>query len=328
MLHIEFGRHDLNRLRVAGDTDFMWEVVLSLQLLQNRHSALVFDPWRKRVREGLTKEGLEGTARALTELCPMANYFPDFLTPGCGTPDPDSALDAVLATPRRRLRQEFAQLYQERRMPSGARQLAEGEAGMLRRLGAAVRRYHAVAVAPYKAVISRSVEADRAARAEAALAAGAEGLLTGYQPELVWRDGRIECGYPIDRGMELGGRPLTLVPSFFCTRWPITVADSELPPVLVYPLPLAPGWLTEGQDESGSGQRLHRLLGLTRTLVLELLGRPTSTSGIAAALQLSPANVSRHTTVLREAGLISSFRDGHRMLHQRTALGEALLNGA
>ncbi|GAA2485111.1 ArsR/SmtB family transcription factor [Streptomyces gobitricini] len=334
MLRIGFGTDDLNRLRVAAGGDFMWEVVLSLQLLQNRHAALVFDPWRRQVREGLARAGLIRTTRALMEVSPFASYFPDFLTPGLGSPDPDTGLDAVLSTPRRRLRHELARLYRDRPMPPGARRLAEGGSEVLHRLGTAVRAYHAVAVAPYKTVIDRAVGADLARRADSALTAGAEGLLGSYQPELLsWRDGRLECGYPFDRDLELDGRPLTLIPCFFCTRQPVALAARELPPVLVYPLPLPPGCLTVagpgGAPGSGPGsaEHLYRLLGPTRARVLELLGRPMSTSGIAAALHLSPANASRHAAVLREAGLVGSFRDGHRVLHRRTGLGEALLNG-
>ncbi|MFE2941316.1 ArsR/SmtB family transcription factor [Streptomyces sp. NPDC059255] len=325
MLHIDFSTDDLNRLRVAGNSDFMWDVVLSLQLLQNRHSALVYDPWRKQVRERLAQAGLTRMTRALMELSPHGPYIPDFLTPGHGTSDPDTGVDAVLSTPKRRLGQELIRLYENRPMPEGARRLAQGGSEALRRLGTAVRRYHAVAVAPYKTAIDHAIGSNRSVRADSALATGAEGLMTSYQPELIWRDGRIEAGYPFDRNLELNGRPLTLVPSFFCTRWPITLAAPELPPVLVHPLPLAPGWLAEAGR--GSGERLHRLLGRTRTLVLESLGRPMSTSGIAATLLLSPASASRHASVLREAGLVSSFRHGHSVLHRRTALGEALLNG-
>ncbi|MEV7084644.1 helix-turn-helix domain-containing protein [Streptomyces sp. NPDC093085] len=332
MLRIGFGTDDLNRLRVAAAGDFMWEVVLSLHLLQNRHAALVFDPWRRQVREGLARAGLLRTTRALMEVNPCASYFPDFLTPGLGSPDPDTGVDAVLSTPRRRLRYELARLYPDRPMPAGVRRIAEGGSEALHRLGAAVRAYHAVAVAPYKTVIDRAIGADLALRSGSALAAGAEGLLGSYQPELLsWRDGRLECGYPFDRGLELNGRPLTLIPSFFCIRQPVALTAPDLLPVLVYPLPLAPGCLTGtgpgGAPGGHSVDRLHRLLGPTRARVLELLGRPMSTSGIAAALHLSPANASRHATVLREAGLVGSFRDGHRVLHRRTGLGEALLNG-
>jgi len=39
----------------------------------------------------------------------------------------------------------------------------------------------------------------------------------------------------------------------------------------------------------------------------------------------SPATASEHLTVLREGGLVSSRRLGRRMVHTRSALGEALL---
>ncbi|MGW0667662.1 hypothetical protein [Streptomyces sp. NPDC002746] len=42
MLRIEFGTEDLNRLRLAESVHPLWETALSLQLLQNRHAALVF----------------------------------------------------------------------------------------------------------------------------------------------------------------------------------------------------------------------------------------------------------------------------------------------
>lgn len=93
---------------------------------------------------------------------------------------------------------------------------------------------------------------------------------------LSWRDGRLECGYPFDRGLELNGRPLTLIPSFFCVRQPVALTARELSPVLVYPLPLASGCLTVA--EPGGVPGLHRLLVPTRARVLELLGRPMSTA--------------------------------------------------
>ena len=42
----------------------------------------------------------------------------------------------------------------------------------------------------------------------------------------------------------------------------------------------------------------------------------------------SPASVSRHTHVLREAGLVATTRDGTAVRHTLTPLGIALLDGA
>jgi DNA-binding transcriptional ArsR family regulator len=40
------------------------------------------------------------------------------------------------------------------------------------------------------------------------------------------------------------------------------------------------------------------------------------------------STASHHLTVLRDAGLIASERDGTRMLHLRTPLGEAMIGAA
>ncbi|MDO0915170.1 hypothetical protein QQM39_31425 [Streptomyces sp. DT2A-34] len=57
MLRIDFTAEDLNRFRVAGQPDPLWETVLSLMRLQDRSAALVFDPWRREVRAGLPGPG-------------------------------------------------------------------------------------------------------------------------------------------------------------------------------------------------------------------------------------------------------------------------------
>ncbi|WP_407565333.1 ArsR/SmtB family transcription factor [Streptomyces sp. 184] len=327
MLHIEFTPADLNRLRLAGDVSPMWEVVLSLQALQTGHAALALDPWRRRVRAEVAAAGLGETVGALQRLCPEAAYFPDFLTPSAsGGRTLDAELEHVLRTPKVRLRKEIGLLCAGGDPPRGARRLAEGDAGALRRLGDAVRRYYAVAVAPYREAIRSAAAADRPVRAEAALREGAEGLLASFAPEVTWRGDRLECAYPVSRGFSLDGRPLTLVPSFFCTRRPVALADPGLPPVLVHPLTPAPGWLPDSVPGHG-GDTLVRLIGLTRARVLELLDRPMSTGRIADALYVAPASASRHAAVLREAGLVRSERRGHCVMHRRTDLGEALLNG-
>ncbi|MFW6721819.1 ArsR/SmtB family transcription factor [Streptomyces sp. MAR4 CNY-716] len=329
MLRIEFTSADLNRLRSAGDVSPMWEVVLSLQALQTAHAALALDPWRRRVRGEVAGAGLGETVGSLQRLCPEAAYFPDFLTPGDGGGRTlDAELEQVLRTPKARLRKEIGLLCADGRPPRGARGLADGEPGALRRLGDAVRRYYAVAVAPYREAIRSAAAADRPVRAEAALREGAEGLLASYAPEVTWRGDRLECAYPVSREFSLDGRPLTLIPSFFCTRTPVALADPELPPVLVHPLTPAPGWLPGADPASRrAGDSLVRLIGLTRARVLELLDRPMSTGRIADALYVAPASASRHAAVLREAGLVRSERRGHCVLHRRTDLGEALLNG-
>ncbi|WP_433547800.1 ArsR/SmtB family transcription factor [Streptomyces sp. CA-294286] len=339
MLRIHFTAEDLNRLRVAALPDPLWDLVHALHLLQNRQAALVFDPWRREVREALAREGLTATTAALARLCPWAAYFPDFLTPGQGIADLETGIDQVLSTPRRRLSDELGRVFAGEDdpgepVPEMARRLAEGDVEALVRLGEALRRFYAVAVAPYLGDVRAAVAADRPLRAEAALEDGADGLLASYQPELTWREGGrvLEAEYPVTRELALEGRALTMIPSFFCVRQPVALADPALPPVLVHPLTPEPGWLLrsravrDGSAPAG-GLPVAQLIGHTRAAVLDALGRPMTTTQLGSALRLTLSTASRHATVLREAGLVRSERRGSSVVHRRTPLGQALLEG-
>lgn len=176
MLQVEFDQGALARLRVARGADALWETVLSLQLLQNGQESLAYDPWRREVRRALHRAGLTDDVRALMSLCPAAGYFPDFLTPGLGDLGLEDAVDRVQSTPRRRLVTELTRLCAESHgpVPRSVRWVATGESTALRWLGGTLRRYHALAVAPYLSVIRARAGQDRARRAEAALTGGAE----------------------------------------------------------------------------------------------------------------------------------------------------------
>jgi DNA-binding transcriptional ArsR family regulator len=118
----------------------------------------------------------------------------------------------------------------------------------------------------------------------------------------------------------LDGRGLRLVPNAFETRWLV------LPPphfALVYP--------ARGVVDSRPRRdrlALKRLLGERRTLLLELLAVPTSTTHLAAVLGASTSGVGDHLAALRDAGLVTSARSGRYVLYRRTPLGDALLGGA
>jgi DNA-binding transcriptional ArsR family regulator len=100
--------------------------------------------------------------------------------------------------------------------------------------------------------------------------------------------------------------------------------DPALPPVLIYPVHRQPDALP-GSVEAGHAA-VAALIGATRAAVLDTIAARTAitTTDLAHHLAISPASASEHTTVLREAGLISSHRDRNRMLHTVTPLGHGL----
>ncbi|GII75353.1 transcriptional regulator [Sphaerisporangium rufum] len=324
MLRIHFGFEDLARTRLAPGPDVMWELVLSLQLLQNRQGAVVFRGWRDHARRRLG-----GQAGPLATLAPDSAYFPDFLTPPVRGGHLEESLDTVLSTPRRRLREELGVLARAQRLPGWCARLADGDLETTHRLARAFRAYHAAVIEPYWPAVQAHVAADRARRSHAVVNEGAEALLSDLGPSMRWRSPVLEADYPVDRDLHLDGRGLLLVPAFFCWRTPVTLVDPGLPPVLIYPVSHE---ITSGPDEPDTGsaapRTLHALIGGTRARVLGSIEDGCTTTELARRAGTSVPSASQHAATLRDAGLITTQRLGGQVLHSLAPLGDALLLGA
>ncbi|MDZ5442074.1 winged helix-turn-helix domain-containing protein [Micromonospora sp. 4G57] len=333
MLKIFFTSEDILRTRVAPTADPVWELVLSLHLLQGRSRDPLLANWRRSVARTLRTDSATDRLRLLFALNPPRGYFPDFLTPYESRAGLEAGLEAVRETPVDLLRRDLTLLAGETPLPSSASALARGEPEVLRHLTDSMVRYQELAIAPYWSRIRAAVEADRARRARALLDGGVEGLLASLRPSMRWEAGMLEVlDYPDTRELHLNGRGLLLVPSFFCARTPVALLDPTLPPVLVYPvdrlggLAPEPGRGAGPAPEEGSRQALAALLGRTRAAVLEATDGGCTTGEVARRLHISPAAASQHTAVLRNAGLLVSHRDRNTVLHTLTPLGRAMLD--
>ncbi len=87
------------------------------------------------------------------------------------------------------------------------------------------------------------------------------------------------------------------------------------------------GGLWHTPDAGADDTALVRLLGTTRATLLRALDEPSTTSALAARHGLALSSVSTHLHILRDAGALTSRRDGQRVLYERTPLGAALLSG-
>jgi DNA-binding transcriptional ArsR family regulator len=320
VLRVHFTGDDLSRIRFAEGPDPLWETVLSLTLLGTARGRAVFGPWRARARMRLGRLP-RWQLQVLRSLAPPIGDFPDFLTPQEASQGVEAGIEAVLTTPRQRLRQELLILPGT---PSWARPLADGEPEALSDLGRALRGYYRAAVAPYWPRMQALVDAERAIRARAVLDHGSHGLLSTLGPTMRWKPPVLEVDYPRERDIHLEGRGLVLVPSAFCWHTPITLIDPGLPPVLVYPLTRGPGWWTGPTDTPGP-KPLANLLGPTRAACLRVIEDGCTTGELARRIGVAAPTASQHATVLREADLITSTRQGNTVLHTLTPLGAALL---
>ncbi|WP_103502794.1 MULTISPECIES: winged helix-turn-helix domain-containing protein [unclassified Streptomyces] len=323
MLRIHFTPEDLTRVKVAPGPDFLWEIANSVQTLQRTDGERVFGAWRRWVRPRLPP-----SRQLLSPLLPPRGYSPDFLTPTSGDRTTlQAAIDTLLGTPRPRLRTELTRLAGSTRLPGWTRALAEGDAGTLAQLGDALHAYQAQALLPHWRHVRADIDADRARRMQSLMNGGTEGLLAGLGPDVRWRPPVLEVTYPTDQELRLDGRGLVLQPSFFCWPTPTTLADGQLPPVLVHPILHTAGWATPpgGTEPAVDRDPLARLLGRTRAELLRAARTGCSTVEAARTLQVTHPAVSQHMNVLRAAGLITTIRTAGRSFHLATAEGRALL---
>ncbi len=324
MLRIHFSPGDLERTQVADRVDPLWEMVFSWLRLTERDSGLLLQPWVREVRRDADRQVVRSGVRMLSVLAPLGPYFPDFLTPPEGADGLAGGLAAIRATPRARLREEFDLLAAVSPTPVWTQRLADGETCALAELTDTLAGYHAAVIEPYGELIDEAVETDRMHRAGPP--ADVEGLLRGMWPLMNWRPPVLEVQYSYDRDLHLAGRGLRLVPSYFCRRTPVAFADPGLPPTLVYPVHHDWTWRRQLASGCRPESALASLLGSTRSAVLAAVGAGATTTELAERLGASPSSVSRHATVLREAGLLTTSRQGLSVLHRKTPLGSALLH--
>lgn len=322
MLRVHFTAGDLARTRVADGPDPLWESVLSLHQLGEKQREPAAADWRREVVHRGTEQ-----LRLLLPLVPARGYFPDFLTPAQGADGFEAGLEAVLSTSRRQLHSQTGQLVKPGRpVDPWVRSVAEGGARTMKRLGNALRDYQRIALGASWQRIRARIEGDRTWRARTQWYSGTEAMLRTFEPGMRWRAPVLECDYPVEHEVHLDGRGLLLIPSYFCRRTPVALADPSLPPTLVYPARAsAPAGARPAGDVTGA--HLAQLLGHTRAAVLQSLGGDCTTSELARRAGVSVSSASEHAAVLRRAGLISSSRQRNAVHHSLTSVGLTLLDG-
>lgn len=336
MLRIYFTAEDIARTRLATAPDPLWELVLSVQMLRGQRGDLLFSGWRRETASAIRQGNLGARnhgedLRLLMQLCPEIGYFPDFLNPAEAMKGLDRGLDAVRRTPKPVLLRDMTFLAESKKrqgepLSARAADIARGDQEALDTLARTMNDYYQLAISPHNRLIEKAVGRDRNTRLLAFTEGGVEGLLRSMRPMLHWEAGELSVPQHRDQEIYLGGRGLTLIPSYFCVNQPMTMFDPDLPPVLIYPMPRSTETLA-----ALDGQRrtvLASLIGQTRAAMLESIGDGGTTTDLARRVGVSPASASEHAAILRGAQLIRSRREGNRMVHELTSLGLSLLNGA
>lgn len=337
MVSIGLSATAVARIRFA--VSCLWEVVASVRVLRDTGDHAIHLPWANRVRPRLTAAGLIGAGAVgdgfdgirpdgglLWQLVPAGpRYLPDFLTPPPQglTPELDGELAVLRATPPEVLRADL-DLYDGTPSAAVGALRADPVAG-LRRLADEIAAYWEIALAPDWARIRLLLEAEVQHRARRLATDGADGLLNDLHQRVRWEGETLSIAQRHCAAADVpDGGGLVLVPSVFV--WPSVLSVAQgTPPQLAYP---ARGVGTLWEAGPRASDALGAVLGRGRARLLVEMRAPVSTTELARRTGISAGGVSQHLAVLRAAGLVTTQRDGRKVLNLRTTVADALLSVA
>jgi DNA-binding transcriptional ArsR family regulator len=314
------GHSDLARVRFAHSP--VEELVASLRVLQDPGRQLMYGRWVSATRGRLGGLRLD----LLAALAPTGRYLPAFLFPPSTRPWGVLAeeLAQVAASPPAVVRAELDKVREGGPLPAVLGPLYDDPAGQLpavvEEIGAVLGGGHRAGVAAGPGAVRRrpgppdgavrrrrpGPGAGRPAprprlRRRAAPGRQAPPLLPPLRPRRHrHRAGAVRLHLAEPEHRLLRRRPARLIypPRGVAELWEDTMAEQPDP--------------------------LSALVGRTRASLLAILAVPGTTQ-LAERLELSPAAVSQHLKILKDAALVSAHRRGRMVLYQRTPAATTLL---
>jgi|ERR1700678_3281379 DNA-binding transcriptional ArsR family regulator len=320
---IHFTVEDLARIQVSPTLGPLAETVMALSLLRcQMQSRPSFGPWRAQVRGKITPQ-----MRALTALMPAGTKGVDLCTLTGEAATIEQGVQALLAVPREQLLAEMEFTNQYGRLPEDAWAMAE--IGARDELADAAQATYQALVQPYWSRIHACLHAEQAARSRTLAYGGPDRLLASLQSQWIrWRPPVLEILVPGHAEMHLDGRGLVLVPSVFVGNTPglhENPTDERAAPMLMLPVADGTGRAQLWDRPRRRGAALSALVGRNRAAVLGSIAGGCTTTELADRVGISLAAASQHASVLRDAGLITTRRQGRAVLHLLTPLGTELL---
>ncbi|GAA1979645.1 DUF5937 family protein [Isoptericola halotolerans] len=280
--------------------------------------------WVRRSRHDVPSRAL-GLLRLLVG---PDGYVPDFLTstPGWDL-DPDEEVERLRETALEPMRVD---LLKRVARTSGAEQrllqaLADDLVGTRAAVADAWQQVWDAVLAPYWLQLERLLRADVGTRSRRTTTHGLGAMVDTLHEAVTWGTDAVHVRLRLHgEVLDCAGSGLVLAPSVMAPRCAV-VTEPPAQPTLFYPaLGISERWADE---PTGTPDALAGVLGAGRAGVLLALRAPLSTSEVAAAEGLAISTASHHLSRLRAARLVDSHREGARVVHVRTPLGEALVGG-
>jgi len=280
--------------------------------------------WMRSTRGAIPREDFEVLALLIRE----DGYFPDFLT---ATPTwdltPEAEADRLREIEDERFEVDMTKVLVRTDGPArrGAVQRMLDHPDRARRMIAdAWLSVWNAGIAPVWPQLERLLRADIAVRARRIAESGVGAMIQTLHERVAWEDGAVRVTMRIwSEVVDCRGSGLVLVPSVMGTTGCNVLTEPPAQPTLFYPAQgVTATWARDAADVASS---LGALLGPARARILLDAHEPRTTSQVARDSALAISTASHHLTVLRDSGLLASTRDGARVLHRRTPLGEAIV---
>lgn len=279
--------------------------------------------WLRAVRQGLPQSSFELLATVIGN----DGYLPDFLTAAPSWDmTPDAEVDALRSAPLDPMRVDLGKMVLR---STGSRQRAlremqERPARARTMIADAWQDVWDAAIAPVWPQLDRLLRADISVRSRTIATSGISGMADDLHPNVSWGAGAVRVRLRRhSEQVDCRGSGLVLVPSVMSSWGCMVLTEPPAQPTLFYPARgVTAGW---ARSTTETADALGALLGSARAEILLGAGSARTTSHVARDAGIAASTASHHLTILRDAGLIASERDGARMLHLRTPLGEAMV---
>lgn len=314
-LTVELGVAGVGGIRLTSDA--VWETVASLQVLTNpRHHAI--HARLARLVPAHPRSDLD----FLLGMLGHGGWFPDLLSPVplMDPPHPVEQFERLRETPADVVEHDLAML---RELAPG---VVEGFAPeqLADRVATELTRYWHDVLEPLWDEVDAIAADDIAFHSRRMSREGVASALGGVHDDITYADGRLRVGVHACVEEVPVVPEVWFVPSAF--RWPWIAVRHDGPVVVSYAARGA-ARVWEPSSTSAADDALSALLGRSRAAILQRLVLPRSTTWLAKDLGLSPGTVSDHLSVMVSSGLLTSRREGRRVLYTQTPLGGDLAAG-
>lgn len=254
--------------------------------------------------------------------------WPQFLLPAPIRPETtiDEDLARLLQTTDQQIRHSLERVFGHD-LPPAALALADSPRGQLEVVAAELRQAHALLVAPRWEAIRSALRADIAYRATQLAEEGTAALFDDLHPTVSWSGGYLEIdGDPRPAPVDPRRDGLILIPVVLGPDRVIIKGHTTTQTTIRYPC-RGVGSLAAGLSKTAP-VHLERLIGRTKTMLLNRVHTGATTTALARELGVTPSAVAHHLTVLRANGLVHGRRHGKSVEYTTTTLGESLLRSS